>query len=595
MKTIVLHMKKQWITAALLSIVLMGALASCKKLFDKVPGTELDASLAYRNVYDADAAVMGIYGKFMSLADRYIILNELRGDLLEYTNNADEYLRQISTHTVTPDNPYANPRPFYELIVNCNDVLKHLSIMYQQTKLTSAEYNQRYADIITLRAFVYLQLGIHYGDEVRYVTDPLEDLTAINNQALFPKLPFTVLVDSLISSLVSLPYKEAYPVGSTLNITLDAYPTAKFFINKKIVLADLYLWKGDYNQAATYYRQVMEQGGVNYAAGTAGYYCYYKLGWNSDGEVDHYITYSRAGDASTLVRNTQWRVMFEQLPSSNGFNYEWIWALPFDSKFAPENPLIKLFSPIGGNYLVKPSQEIMDNWNSQKQRPVALASSVNGLPYDARGQLSVSTVGGQPVVMKFLYNYLNYASLEAVNPLVKNGKWFLLRQTQLHMRFAEAANRAGRSRLAYGLLNSGIAGAYPSPGSDVTLYHNSLTDGTPFNFDARNSGASGVPYYRADWYRNIGIRARANVTDLSISGTDSLLQIENGLINETALENAFEGTRWPDLLRIARRRNDPAFLADKVFNKLSKDGVAGAAATRAKLLNKDWYLPFNLK
>ena len=45
---------------------------------------------------------------------------------------------------------------------------------------------------------------------------------------------------------------------------------------------------------------------------------------------------------------------------------------------------------------------------------------------------------------------------------------------------------------------------------------------------------------------------------------DSLIQIENGLINEGALENAFEGTRWPDLLRIALRRNDPSFIADKV-------------------------------
>ncbi|MEO5683888.1 MAG: RagB/SusD family protein [Chitinophagaceae bacterium] len=588
-------MKRKLFTYVVLLLAVQGLMVSCKKAFDKVPGTELDASLAYRNVYDADAAVMGIYGKFMKLADRYVVLNELRGDLLEYTNNADQYLRQLSTHSVTPDNPYANPRPFYELIVNCNDVLKHFTIMYRENKLKEAEYNQRYADIITLRAFLYLQLGIHYGDEVRYVTDPLEDVLAVNDQSRFPKLPFTQLLDSLINSLVSLPYKDPYPAGSTLNSTLDAYPTAKFFVTKKIILADLYLWKGDYNQAATYYRQVMELGSINYAAGAAGYYCYFKLGWNSDGEVDHYVTYSRAGDASTLVRNTQWRVMFEQLPTSNGFNYEWIWVLPFDSKFAPENPLIKLFSPVGGDYLVKPSAEAMDNWNSQKQRPVTLTSSVNGLPYDARGQLSVSTIGGQPVVMKYLYNYLNYATLTPANPLVKNGKWFLFRQTQMHLRFSEAANRAGKHKLAYGLLNSGIAGAFPAPGSDVTLYHNTLSEGFPFNFDARNSGSSGVPYYRADWYRNIGIRARANVTDLPVTASDSLLQIENGIINEVALENAFEGTRWPDLLRIARRRNDPSFLADKIYSKLSKDGVAGAAAARAKLLSKDWYLPFNLK
>jgi hypothetical protein len=61
------------------------------------------------------------------------------------------------------------------------------------------------------------------------------------------------------------------------------------------------------------------------------------------------------------------------------------------------------------------------------------------------------------------------------------------------------------------------------------------------------------------------------------------------------LENGFEGTRWADLMRVALRRNDPAFLADKVYAKLLKDGTPNAAAVRAKLMNKaNWYLPFNL-
>ncbi len=73
-----------------------------------------------------------------------------------------------------------------------------------------------------------------------------------------------------------------------------------------------------------------------------------------------------------------------------------IWALPYDSKFKPDNPLIKLFSPTGGNYRVKASQEIIDNWNSQEQRPVATTGSLTGIPYDARGLLSQRNIGGQP-------------------------------------------------------------------------------------------------------------------------------------------------------------------------------------------------------
>jgi starch-binding outer membrane protein, SusD/RagB family len=561
--------------------------SGCKKVFDIKPQDQLDQTQAYQNVFDADAAVVGIYGKFMGLADRYVILNELRGDLLDYTVNADEALRQISTHSVSAGNQYANPRPFFELIINCNDVLENFQIMVQDKKMSTAEFNQRYSDIGALRSFLYLQLGIHYG-QVPYVTSYLKDIDAVKDENNFPKLPFTVLLDSLIRFTEALPYKELYPTGTNLNITVDGYSTQKFFVNKKIILGDLHLWKGNYNAAASWYRQVMETGTLGVANGN--YYSQYKVGWDSNGDIDHYISYTRAGDASSLIYNTQWRIMFEQPFGSSGFDREWVWALPFDSKFKPDNSLIKLFSPIGGNYLLKPSQEVLDLWDGETQRP-AQGSSI---PYDARKLLSTTTISGQPVAMKYLYNYLNYATLSPASLLTKNGKWFLFRQTHMHLRFAEAANRMGKHRLAWGFWNSGIAGAYPAPGSDVTNYHNTLSEPYPFNFDARNSGGTGVPFYRADWYRNIGIRARANLVDIAVPAADSLAIIENGLLKETALENAFEGTRWADLLRIALRRNDPSIIADRVYNKLLKGGNGNAAAVRTKLMDpQNWYLPFS--
>ena len=586
-------MKRFFIKYCLLVVLGATAFSSCKKTFDLLPQAQLDASQMYRNVYDADAAIVGLYGKFTSLAERYIVLNELRGDMLEYTDNADEYLRQISTHSVTAENPYANPRPFYELIVNCNDVLKNFNSMHDAKKMKEAEFQERYSDVLFLRSFLYLQLGIHYGS-VPYVTDALATLDDVNNESKFPKLSFNVLLDSLINVSERATYKDEYASSSTLAVTVDGYPTQKWFVNKKVVLADLNLWKGNYVQAASYYRQVMETGTVGTLNGS--YYSMYKVGWDSNGDIDHYITYSRAGDASTLVTNSQWRIMFELPTTTEGFRREWVWAIPFDNKFKPENPFVKLFSNIGGSYLVKPSKNATDMWDNEQQKSASAATGTPGIPYDARGQLSWKNINGQPVVMKFLYNYINNNTNLPINVLQKDSKWFLFRQTQLHMRFAEAANRVGRYRLAWGLLNSGIAGAYPAPTSDVTLYHNTLNDSYPFNFDARNSGSAGVPYYRSDWYRNIGIRSRANLVDQAVPATDSLNQIEANLINETGLENGFEGTRWPDLLRVALRRNDPSFIADKVYAKLLKDGVPNAAAVRAKLMDKNnWYLPFKLK
>lgn len=580
-------MKKIKLIESLVVVMLLLSFTACKKVFDIKPEDQLDESNAYQNVFDADAAVVGIYGKFMGLAEQYVVLNELRADLLDVTVNSDEHLRQISTHSVQENNPYANPRPFYELIINCNDVMEHFQVMVKEKRMTEDQFNQRYSDVVALRSFLYLQLGIHFG-AVPYVTSSLKNIDEVKNAANFPRLQFDVLLDSLIRVTEAIPFKDQYPTGTNLNITVDGYQTQKFYVTKKVILGDLHLWKGNYQKAAEYYRQVMETGTQGVVDGR--YYSLYKLGWDSNGDIDHYISYSRAGDASTLVYNTQWRIMFEQNFGTSGFDREWVWVLPFDNKFKPENSLIKLFSPVGGQYLVRPSQEVFDLWDDETQR----AAQGGSIPYDARKLLSTMTIGGQPVAMKYLYNYIGWNTSTALNPLLKNGKWFLFRQTQLHMRFAEAANRSGKYRLAWGLWNNGIAGAYPAPTSDVTNFHNTLNEPYPFNFDARNSGSSGVPYYRADWYRNIGIRARANLVNVEIPAADSLNSIEAGLIKETALENAFEGTRWPDLLRIALRTNDPAFIADKVYNKLIKSGIsAGAAsAARAKLMAKDYYLPF---
>ena len=72
------------------------------------------------------------------------------------------------------------------------------------------------------------------------------------------------------------------------------------------------------------------------------------------------------------------------------------------------------------------------------------------------------------------------------------------------------------------------------------------------------------------------------------------MTIESAIIKEGALENAFEGTRWADLLRISLRRNDPSIIADRVYNKLIKSGISSGAASaaRAKLMSRDYYLPF---
>jgi len=211
--------------------------ASCNKMVDVAPKDVLDQQNMYRNVFDADAAVIGVYGKFMNLATPYIVLNEVRADLMSTTATADEYLKQLNEHDVKEGNPYADPKPFYNVILNCNDVMANFDIMLRDKKLKQEEYNMRYSDIAALRSWVYLQLGIQFGS-VPYVTDPLSTVADMQNVALMPRVPFNQLLDQLIKTMEGLPYMKPYAATSSLVATVDGYTTKKFYVNKEALLVE---------------------------------------------------------------------------------------------------------------------------------------------------------------------------------------------------------------------------------------------------------------------------------------------------------------------------------------------------------------------
>lgn len=562
-------------------MALVFSLSSCSDYLDVQPEDKLVEEQMYRNIYDADAAVIGVYGKFMALAEKNVILNEMRADLMTTTRNSSPFLKEISEHNVSPNNPYANPKDFYVVIQNCNNVLKNFDIMLEKKRFTQEQYDQRYSDIGAIRSWVYLQLGIHYGS-VPYITEPIETIEDVKNISKYPKLSFNQLLDQLILFTENLPYKDLYAAGSSMVITIDGYNTAKFFINKECLLGDLQLWKGNYSAAAAHYKNVMETG-TKGGADTELYNTYrvkFAEVTTHDDLAVGYLRYSEQ-DATTLINsNTQgWRSIFAR-DRDILWNTEWIWSLPFENNFAPKNPFITLFSNKNGDYLVKPSQSAIDLWNSQTQ--------YNNIPYDARGsKFTYNIVNGDPVIMKYLYSSEAVASTGIANT---KGQWFLYRAAKLHLRYAEASNRDNQQKVAYAILNYGINDTFtisPEP-TDVTNIQQTKLP-FPYDFDARMGD---YPFFRGNWHRGAGIRGRAYAKAVGAVG-DDMITTENHIIEEDALELAYEGNRWEDLVRVALRRNDPSFLADKVYDKLSKEGNSKASEVRSKLMNvNNWYLPF---
>jgi hypothetical protein len=224
-------------------------------------------------------------------------------------------------------------------------------------------------------------------------------------------------------------------------------------------------------------------------------------------------------------------------------------SVPFSFEEGQKNPLEDYFG-YNNSYMIAPTKNIIDSFDLQIQQTDGI-----GDIYRGKG-VNFNTVPGTDDTEYYISKY----SLD--ESVLYSADIILYRSADLHLLLAEALNRSGQSDLAMILLNNGMSVLSPRP------------DGY------------------ARWGRNLGIRGRVFLKARTVpaSAADPMLYREDLIIQERALELAFEGKRWFDLMRIARRRNDPSYLADKVAAKYSDP--AKAEQVRSWLMNEaNWYLP----
>ena len=166
------------------------------------------------------------------------------------------------------------------------------------------------------------------------------------------------------------------------------------------------------------------------------------------------------------------------------------------------------------------------------------------------------------------------------------------RRNMVYLRYAEALNRAGFPQSAVVVLKCGLCDENNQAfiddterqlaGSLISFDPTVFTKGSTIGIHALGSG---------DTQCDTLFRAPLPATQLATRQDTVDYQIplvEDMIITEMALEGSFEGYRYYDLLRVALRRNDPAYLADAVSRRMGQSD----AALRGLLMNKEnWYLP----
>ena len=204
-------------------------------------------------------------------------------------------------------------------------------------------------------------------------------------------------------------------------------------------------------------------------------------------------------------------------------------------------------------YKVKPTQILIDSFNSQPA-----ADGTVGDPYRSMFTVYEDTLSGNAVITKYILDEQDPFSSDII----------ISRAADIHLLLAEAYNRIGTVEAQYYalmLLNQGANAENPKPAE------------------------------YAKWSRNIGIRGRVYLASREVpeglGGEGLTLLIEDYIMAERAMELAYEGKRWFDLVRVAERRGKPEYLADIVAEKFK--GTPKYVEVRTRMLDKEnWYLSY---
>ena len=272
---------------------------------------------------------------------------------------------------------------------------------------------------------------------------------------------------------------------------------------------------------------------------------YLKLGMESYGDSKDMLKVDK-----TFSKEV-WYTIF--VNAENNF-LENIAVIPFSSSEGQDNP-VTAWTMYNDQYVIQPSIPLMNLFESQIPVKGDQGDIYRGLgyTYDRMGDMA----------------YIKKYSLDVAEPYSTD--IIISRAADAHLLLAEALNRLGQHDYALYLLNEG--------------------------FGSLKSKDTPDEYLR--WSKNMGIRGRVNLEEEKVpsslsSDAEITEYIEDLIIKERSLELAFEGKRYFDLMRIARRRNNPDFLASKVYEKFKDIDQGTGQAVKDLLKNpENWYVPLN--
>jgi starch-binding outer membrane protein, SusD/RagB family len=500
-----------------------------------------------KSAHDTIYSMVGVFSQLQKLGDRYILLGELRSELMETKVNASKYLKEINDFKYTKENPYINQKDYYAVINSCNYVTHYVDTSY--SILSDKAMMRSYAAAKAIRAWTYLQLALNFNT-VYYYTNPIT--TVADATKSYPSIGLLALADSLIADLYPLRNINTMDLG-----TFGAFKVKQTVLPIKFILGDLYLWKGDYDNAAR---------------------AYYDLMYTTDRTIAKEYISSWTVDSKKVFQNYTplWNAILE--PN----NPENIATIASSASYGQQFTVDSL----SYHYDIAPSAIAINKW----AQTIYYVDSITIGEGDLRAHGSYYQVNEKNSTLPNAYDPSENPYITKYQTMNTSTEKCLViyRNSLLYLRYAEAVNRLGCPQLAFTVLKKGLTELTTRPAvirNEVLAVGNGSTP-TYMNFnDTRFSTNVGI---RQRGLGNINTDTRVYVIPTCSNKADSITYVENAIVEELALETAFEGNRFHDLMRIAIRRGNPEYLAEKVSAKY----LLNKAEMKSTLMDPlNWYLP----
>lgn len=471
-------MKKITIISLLIGCMAMGTMTtSCEDMLS--PDSERHS---YVVAQDTLYSYWGIIKSLQNVAERYVVLGECRGDLVSGTSyvsdTIDNILKFKMNEATDGSCRFLKASDYYHIINSCNVYLAKCDTL-RRTGTLQPYILKEAAQVEAIRAWTYLQLVQVYG-RVPFYTEPLittDDISAF--MANHPTVDMNNIASLLAPGLEKARNIEGeYGLPQYENYQNVCHST-KVMIPINVILGDLYLTSGNYEDAARCYFAYLsnfgDMGNTTPGGSLPIAYCY---GDKSEGEERP--TYRFTGTAPWVqtgaVSATQEAVT--AIPSST--NKLWGSVLRgvnalfgYDSEISVRTENTNdTTTNTSASIILTPKYDVKQLAASQAYFDLCKAQNFElYIAATASAAASKDTVTIDPEIGDARQYWVRDVSQTYSNGLRNTEKFItkqnpngsfstvahmIYRKSMIWLRFAEALNRAGYPSYAFAILKNGL-------------------------------------------------------------------------------------------------------------------------------------------